>query len=186
MARIADGSDSDLVSWMAARPKMAAGMGALSNAVYNASGLPVRVREIARMRIAQDNQCEVCLHTRDAQGDDAGTAPDDDFYTHVAQWQTWPGYSERERIAAEFAERFARDHHGLRDDDAFWSRAREHFDDGEILALGISCSMWLGNGRLMRVLDVAQACTLVLHDTAPSAHQTAHDTAHVTASHDPQ
>jgi hypothetical protein len=46
--------------------------------------------------------------------------------------------------------------------------------------------MWLGNGRLMRVLDVAQACTLVLHDTAPSAHQTAHDTAHVTASHDPQ
>ena len=164
MARIADGSDSDLVGWMAGRPTMAAAMGGLSHAVYNSSGLPVRVREIARMRIAEDNECQVCLHTRDVQADDADGAPDDDFYANVMQWRSWPGYSERERIAAEFAERFARDHRGLRDDDAFWARASEHFDDGEILALGISCSMWLGNGRLMRVLDVAQSCTLVLHE----------------------
>ena len=165
MARIADGSDSDLVGWMAARPKMAAAMGGLSNAVYNGSGLPVRVREIARMRIAEDNECQVCLHTRDVESDGADATPDEHFYTNVMRWRTWPGYSERERIAAEFAERFARDHRGLRDDDEFWARARDHFDDGEILALGISCSMWLGNGRLMRVLDVAQSCTLVLHDT---------------------
>jgi alkylhydroperoxidase family enzyme len=165
MARIVDGSDSDLVGWMTARPKMAAAMGGLANAVYDASGLPVRVREIARMRIAEDNECQVCLHTRDVQADGDHGAPDDEFYRNVMQWRTWPGYSERERIAAEFAERFARDHRGLRDDDDFWARARGHFDDGEILALGICCSMWLGNGRLMRVLDVAQSCTLVLHDT---------------------
>ena len=164
MARIADGSDTDLRGWLSARPTMAAAWGVMANAVYNASELPVRVREIARMRIAEDNECQVCLNTREADADGDGSAPGDDFYTHVMQWRTWPGYSERERVAAEFAERFARDHRGLRDDDGFWARAHEQFDDGEILALGLCCSMWLGNGRLMRVLDVAQACTLVLHD----------------------
>ena len=111
------------------------------------------------MRIAIDNECAVCLNTREAEG------LDEQFYGHVGEWRTWPGYSERERIAAEFAERFVRDHRGLREDDDFWARAHEHFDDAEILALGVSCSMWLGNGRLMRVLDVAQSCTLTLHDT---------------------
>ena len=161
MSRIASGSDTDLAGWLAPRPRMAAAVGGLADAVYNHSGLPLRIREIARMRIAEDNECQVCRHTREAHGEDEGA--DEEFYTHVLEWRSWPGYSERERLAAEFAERFAQDHRGLREDEDFWSRFRAHFDDGETLALGISCSMWLGNGRLMRVLDVAQACTLVLH-----------------------
>lgn len=156
--RIAHGSNDDLTSWLMPRPRMAAAVGALADAVYDHSELPLRIREIARMRIAEDNECEVCRHTREAHG------VDEAFYEHVLEWRTWPGYSDRERIAAEFAERFAQDHRGLREDDDFWARAREQFDDGEILALGVSCAMWLGNGRLMRVLDVAQACHLVLHD----------------------
>jgi alkylhydroperoxidase family enzyme len=162
MSRIASGTDVDLISWLRPAPKLAAAMGALSNAVYS-SDLPMRIREIARMRIAEDNECQVCRHTREAHGDAEGI--DEDFYDHVLVWRTWPGYSERERIAAEFAERFAQDHRGLHADDDFWTRVHEHFDDDEILALGVSCSMWLGNGRLMRVLDVAQACHLVLHDS---------------------
>ena len=166
MGRIASRGDEDLVGWMAPRPKMAAAVGRLADAVYNDSGLPLRIREIARMRIAEDNECQVCRHTREADAGEVGA--DEDFYTHVLEWRTWPGYTDAERIAAEFAERFARDHRGLRDDEDFWARAHEHFDDGELLALGICCSMWLGNGRLMRVLDVAQACHLVLHE-APAA-----------------
>ncbi|MDT4938043.1 MAG: hypothetical protein QOG80_1714 [Pseudonocardiales bacterium] len=162
MGRIASGSDDDLAGWLAPRPRLAMAVGGLADAVYNHSDLPLRIREIARMRIAEDNECQVCRQTREADRDSVGA--DEDFYTHVLDWRTWPGYSARERIAAEFAERFAQDHRGLREDDDFWARAHEHFDDGEILALGVCCSMWLGNGRLMRVLDVAQACTLVLHE----------------------
>lgn len=163
MPRIASGGDDDLSGWLRPRPTLARAVGALADAVYNDSELPLRVREIARMRIAEDNECQVCRHTREAGGGAAGA--DEDFYTHVLEWRTWSGYSERERIAAEFAERFAQDHRGLREDDDFWARAHEHYDDGELLALGVSCSMWLGNGRLMRVLDVAQACHLVLHES---------------------
>jgi alkylhydroperoxidase family enzyme len=162
MSRIASRGDDDLAGWLAPRPTMAAAVGALADAVYNHSGLPLRIREIARMRIAEDNECQVCRRTREAARDEVGA--DEDFYTHVLEWRTWPGYSEAERVAAEFAERFARDHRGLREDEDFWARAKEHFDDGELLALGICCSMWLGNGRMMRVLDVAQACSLTLHE----------------------
>jgi hypothetical protein len=40
-------------------------------------------------------------------------------------------------------------------------RPAQQFDDGAVLDLGICCSPWLGTGRLMRVLDVGQACRLV-------------------------
>jgi alkylhydroperoxidase family enzyme len=161
MPRIADVAEDDLAGWLAPRPKLGMGLGALSNAVYNDSELPLRIRELARMRIALDNECEVCRTMRDAQGASEGV--DDEFYDHVLDWRTWPGYSDRERVAAEFAERFATDHLALREDEEFWTRCREHFDDGELLDLGICCSLWLGSGRLMRVLDVAQACRIVLH-----------------------
>jgi alkylhydroperoxidase family enzyme len=167
MSRIASGGDDDLVGWMAPRPQLARAVGGLADAVYNHSELPLRIREIARMRIAEDNECQVCRHTREADAEAEGA--DEAFYEHVLEWRTWPGYTDRERVAAEFAERFAQDHRSLRADDDFWSRAHEHFTDGEILALGISCGMWLGNGRLMRVLDVAQACHLVLHDSSTGA-----------------
>jgi len=40
-------------------PHMASAIGALGKAVYEDSSLPIREREVARMRIAQLNQCDV-------------------------------------------------------------------------------------------------------------------------------
>lgn len=40
-------------------PHMGVGMGAMAKAVYEESSLPVRLREVARMRIAQLNECQV-------------------------------------------------------------------------------------------------------------------------------
>lgn len=44
--------------WMLA-PHLGAGVGALGKTVYEATSLPIREREVARMRIAQLNQCVV-------------------------------------------------------------------------------------------------------------------------------
>ena len=63
--------------------------------------LPMRVREFARIVIAHDNECVVCQNTRDSEGLAAGV--DEELYDHAAEWRTWPGYSDAERIAAEFA-----------------------------------------------------------------------------------
>ena len=150
----------DLGSWMNLQPEMRDGLVAFSNAVYGKPQLPLREREIARMRIAEINQCEVCRNARQAQGPSAGL--DDAFYANVLDWRHADEYSMRERLAAEFAERFAIDHVELRADDEFWSRMHAQFSDAELVELAMSCALWLGTGRAMRVLDVGQSCQLTL------------------------
>lgn len=150
----------DLGSWMALRPEMAPGLVGLSEAVYGHSQLPKRVQEIARMRIALANECTVCQGARWAAQDEHGL--DEAFYAQVLDWRTAGIYSPRERLAAEYAERFASDHVGLRADAGFWLRFRGVFSDAEIVDLAVCCALWLGAGRTMRVLDVGQSCSLTL------------------------
>ncbi|HKV20554.1 MAG TPA: carboxymuconolactone decarboxylase family protein [Mycobacterium sp.] len=160
MSRIGDFADDDAAAWAVRSPEIGTGMVAFVDAVYNKNRLPMRVRELARMVIALDNECVVCQNTRDSEGSAAGV--DEDLYDHAAVWRTWPGYSDQERIAAEFAERFASDHTGLRDDEDFWDRARDHFSDELMTDLALSCAMWLGMGRMLRTLDIGQSCKITL------------------------
>lgn len=160
MSRIGDFEAHDMIGWTAKSPDLAAGIGGFSTAVYNKGRLPMRTRELARMVIAQDNECTVCMNTRDADGPAAGVS--EELYDHAAEWRTWPGYSPQERIAAEFAHRFATDHTGLRDDEDFWSRCSEHLDDELLADLALSCALWVGMGRLLRTLDIGQACAFTL------------------------
>ena len=120
MSRIGDFADDDAAGWVKKSPDIGVAMARFTNAVYTKNRLPMRVRELARMVIALDNECVVCQNTRDSEGVAAGV--DEDLYDHAAEWRTWPGYSAQERVAAEFAERFASDHTGLRDDEDFWDR----------------------------------------------------------------
>lgn len=62
------------------------------------------------------------------------------------------GLAPRESLAVEFAERLATDHHNI--DDAFFDRLREHFDEPEILELGMMAGQYIGFGRLLMVLDL--------------------------------
>jgi alkylhydroperoxidase family enzyme len=160
MSRIGDFADDDAAAWVTKSPDIGMAMAGFSRAVYTKNRLPLRTRELARMVIALDNECVVCQHTRDSAGAAAGV--DEDLYEHAGQWRTWPGYSRQERIAAEFADRFAKDHTGLRDDEDFWARCREQYDDELLADLALSCAMWLGMGRMLRTLDVAQSCSITL------------------------
>ncbi|GAA2057327.1 carboxymuconolactone decarboxylase family protein [Williamsia deligens] len=160
MARIGDFAPDDLIGWMGLSPTIGGALGGYADAVYRHGRLAPRVREIARMVIALDNECEVCRNTRTADGVSHGL--DETFYEQVEQWRTSPDHSDAERLAAEFAERFARDHVGLREDDGFWTRLHAAFTDEEITDLALSCALWLGQGRALRVLDVGQACHLTL------------------------
>ncbi len=160
MSRIGDFAADDVAGWIALSPELGTAMAAYSRAVYDRNRLPMRVREIARAVIANDNECVVCLNTRDADGPAAGV--DEELYSHAPQWRTWPGYSDQERLAAEFAHRFATAHTELRDDEGFWQRFREHFSDELLADLALSCAMWVGMGRMLRTLDIGQACRITL------------------------
>jgi AhpD family alkylhydroperoxidase len=160
MSRIGTFADDDLAGWVRTSPELGSAIGAFSDAVYNRNRLPMRTREIARIVIAHDNECEVCVNTRDGDGPAAGV--DEDLYDHALQWSTWPGFSEQERLAAEFAHRFATGHTALRDDEDFWARCRGQFTDELLADLALSCAMWLGMGRMLRTLDIGQSCKLTL------------------------
>jgi AhpD family alkylhydroperoxidase len=160
MSRIGTFADDDLAGWILTSPELGGAIAAFSDAVYNRNRLSMRTREIARIVIAHDNECAVCVNTRDGDGPAAGV--DEDLYDHALQWRTWPGYSEQERLAAEFAHRFATEHTVLRDDEEFWARCREQFSDELLADLALSCAMWLGMGRVLRTLDLGQSCKLTL------------------------
>jgi alkylhydroperoxidase family enzyme len=138
------------VDWALLRPEMAQGMGALSSAVYGHSQLSVREREAARWTIAVINDCAVCQDTRARDGAEQGA--DEAFYAQVVAWRTSEGLTSRERMAAEFARRFALDHQAM--DDDFWEKMHELFADDELADLVICCGMFLGLGRVMAVVGV--------------------------------
>ena len=138
------------VDWALLRTDMAVGMGAFSDAVYSNTKLALREREAARWTIALINDCVVCQDTRAKQAE-AGNV-DEGFYAEVANWRESDAMSEREKLAAEFAQRFALDHLAM--DDDFWSRLRAAYADDEIADLTMCCGMFLGLGRVLAVINV--------------------------------
>jgi alkylhydroperoxidase family enzyme len=146
------------IDWALLRPKMAVGMGALSEAVYGNSQLAVREREAARWMIALINDCAVCRDTRARDGDAVGA--DEPFYAEVADWRTSTALSVREKCAAEFGERFAFDHLGM--DDEFWARLHAVYSDEELADLTICCGMFLGMGRTLAVVGVRAPAQRIL------------------------
>jgi AhpD family alkylhydroperoxidase len=155
MARITvpEGDGGELIQVWSLSPELGAAVGNLSAAVYGERLVNPRVREVARMRIAQINGCNVCLAWRFPEMADRGVT--EELYEHVDDPEAGD-YSAQERLAIEYAEKFALDHRSL--DDAFFARMKAEFTDVEILELTAMIGEWMAFGRLNAVLDIAEAC----------------------------
>jgi alkylhydroperoxidase family enzyme len=125
---------------------------------YQRSILPPIEREVARRRVAQLNDCSACSTFRAPSVVEAGVP--EEHYAHLDEYATWPGYSERQRIAIEYAERFAADHRTI--DDELFGRLRTHFADDEILDLTLCCAVFVGLGRTLEVLQITDNCPIDL------------------------
>jgi len=149
-------------------PEQTGPMYDFSTAVYKHSRLPLREFEAARAAIALINGCRICQQFRSAGdvptyleglGEDPlvgvhrnGPAPDEEFYRNIGDWRDADIYSERERLAIEFAERFSLTPDALGSDGAFWDRLRAHFSDDEIYQLTLACACLVASGRFVHVL----------------------------------
>jgi AhpD family alkylhydroperoxidase len=153
VARIAlpEGEQLDIVKALSMRPKLAAAVGAMNDAVF-ASTLDWRLHEIVRMRIAQINGCTVCLAWRTPEALEAGVT--DQLLADVAVWRTSPEFSDAERVALEFTELFCGDSVSISDD--LMARLAQHFDPGEIVELSLVIGKYLSQGRFMQVLGLDQ------------------------------
>lgn len=153
---------------------------AFSKAVYTRSQLSLREFEGARIRIADINGCLICQQFRAARdlgglysGTDVrdtvvanGDTPDEEFYAQVNSWRTATIFSPRERLAIEFAERFALEPKVLARDEDFWTRFRAEFSDAETADLANCAASWLGLGRVAHVLGFDTVCAPVVREAA--------------------
>lgn len=152
---IPEGKDPIGYVWGEMVPGIGVAAAGLSLAVYQHTTLGLREFEAARLRIAQINGCMFCLDWRTERD---GVKVEDGFIDAVTQWRTTDAFDDRARLAAEYAERYALDHHGL--DEEFWSRMAEHYSQAEIVELTMSIGAWLAFGRLNRVFGLDAMCVL--------------------------
>jgi alkylhydroperoxidase family enzyme len=146
--------------WTELATPLTAAAGAYSSAVYEKSSLSLREFEAARITMARINQCEICIGWRTAR-DVPGRAADpgeipEAFYEAVGVRRQWDGLTEREALAAEFAERYSTDHLGM--DAAFWDRLHAHYSDDELVDLALCVGSWLALGRFNQVFDIDGGC----------------------------
>ena len=158
MARldVPDGPGGEAAMIWTLRPDLGGMVERMVRGAYQQGILPAEERELARMRIAQINDCVACSGFRAPSVLDAGIAPQ--LYDNVADYATYPGYTSRQRLAIEYAERFATDHASI--DDDFFGRMRRFFDDEELLDLTLCIAVFLGLGRALTVLGVDQSCAI--------------------------
>ncbi|MFJ8746388.1 carboxymuconolactone decarboxylase family protein [Embleya sp. NPDC127516] len=144
--------------WAEMVPEIGIAASTFSMKVYDASKLGLREFEAARLRIAQINGCIFCLDWRTERD---GEKVEDGFDVAVTEWRTTDVFDDRTRLAAEYAERYAVDHHNL--DDEFWARMTTHYTQAEIVELSMAIGSWLAFGRLNHVLGLDSVCVLPGH-----------------------
>lgn len=160
MARIdvPDGPGGEAAMIWSLRPELGGMVDRMIRGAYEQSVIPPEERELARMRIAELNDCAACGDFRAGSVQQAGIP--EDLYANVSRWATYPGYTDRQRVAIEYAERFAVAHDRI--DDELFARMRAVFTDAEVLDLTLCLAVFLGLGRTLNVLGIEQACAVSL------------------------
>lgn len=155
---IPEGKDAIEYVWGEMVPGIGIAAAKFSLAVYAHTTLGLREFEAARLRIAQINGCEFCLDWRTERD---GEKVEAEFAGAVTAWRTATAFDDRTRLAAEYAERYALDHHHL--DEEFWTRMTSAYSQLEIVELSMCIGSWLAFGRLNHVLGLDAVCALPSH-----------------------
>ncbi|KAA8886142.1 carboxymuconolactone decarboxylase family protein [Nocardia colli] len=158
---IPEGKDPIGYVWGEMVPGIGVAAAQFSMSVYSHSTLGLREFEAARLRIAQINGCIFCQDWRTERD---GKKVEAEFADAVTDWRLTEAFDERTRLAAEYAERYALDHHGI--DDEFLTRMLTEYTQVELVELSMSIGSWLAFGRLNRVLGLDTVCVLPGHSAA--------------------
>lgn len=140
-------------------------------ALFNDSGVGPRERELIRIRVVLETDCNLCAATRPAE-DLVGYSEEaipEEAYQHALEYKTWPGYTDRERLVIEFTERYMLDYQGICYDDMFWERLKANFSETEIADLCILAAHWECSRKMVHLLlGVEDMCNIPAGDVSPS------------------
>jgi alkylhydroperoxidase family enzyme len=111
-----------------------------------------RLHELVRYRVAQLNQCTVCLTFRWDSG------VDEDVHAQIANWEVSDEFSPAERAALSFTEQFCRDSAAI--PDSLIVELEQLLSPALVVELALVVGKYVAMGRFMQVLGLDQACDL--------------------------
>jgi alkylhydroperoxidase family enzyme len=132
------------------RPELAVAYARFMQALRAPGAVSPRLRELLRLRVAFHNQCRSCMAVRYGTPGEDGV--EEDLVCQLEQPEEAPDLIDAERVALRFADRLATDHLAITD--ATFAELREHFDDGQIVEIGLHVASYVGFGRLSSAWDM--------------------------------
>lgn len=114
--------------------------------------LDKRLHELVRYRVAQLNECQVCLRFRWDSG------VDEEVHAQVAGWRTSNAFTPLERAALSFTEQFCRDSASI--PDSLIAELEDLLSPTQVVELTLVVGKYVAMGRFMQVLGLDQACDL--------------------------
>ena len=136
--------EQGLMRMIAHQPAMAKGMAAFSGALLRNNGLPRRLVELVRLRVAFHNQCRSCMAIRYQSAVDDGLT--EGMVCSLERPQDAPDLTPAEKAAIHYADLSSTDHLSITD--ATFDELRKYFSEAEIVALGMIIAFFIGYGRL--------------------------------------
>ena len=130
------------------------------NSVLYEGRLPHKLKEMCRIRISVAHRCGYCSTVRSNVARAEGLS--EDLVNEVLKERPGSRLTARERAALEYADLFKSGDDAI-DSDAVYERLRAHFNEVEIIELGMLCAQTVGVGRLVRSLNILsweEACEL--------------------------
>lgn len=136
--------EQGLTRYFAHCPDQALGLMQFGRALKVGRRLPERLVELVRLRIAFFNQCRSCMAIR--YSDAVADGVTEDLVCSLERPQDADDLTAAEKSAIRFGELMATDHLAI--DDAIFADLRHHFNEAEIVELGMTCAFFVGFGRL--------------------------------------
>jgi AhpD family alkylhydroperoxidase len=144
------------------QPEMAAGLHKFAGSLKVNRTLPPRLIELVRLRVAFFNQCRSCMAIRypDALNDGLN----EDLVCSLEKPSEATDLTDAEKAAIRFGELFATDHLAI--NDAVYDELRRHFNDAQIVELGLNIALFVGVGRFAATLHMVEELPEVFQDVA--------------------
>ena len=120
--------------------------------VQDSTNLPLRTKELCRLRIAARNGCMFCLGGRFRDADGVPVVDDDDVDAVLAGRFDDPRFTPFETAALRFTEQYRLDHTKV--DRALVDATLEELSEGQFIELGLCIAQFTGMGQLFATLGL--------------------------------
>ncbi len=151
--------DPRVVSIMT-RGKLGTGWVEYWNKLLYSGVLPHKLKEMCRIKISVAHQCGYCSTVRSNVAKAEGLT--EEIINDLFSYETSKHFTAKEKAALRYADLFKQGEHAIDKDEVYTDLAK-HFNDEEIIELGLMCAQTDGVGKFVKSLNVLsweEACEL--------------------------